>query len=82
ITENGVADALDVLRPEFLNNNLRYLGEAIAEGADVRGYFHWSLVDNSELHEGLSKKFGLYDLDGKPRPSAYIYRDIIRAMDF
>ncbi len=77
ITENGVADAADTLRPEFLDDTLRYLGEAIADGADVRGYFHWSLIDNSELHEGLSKKFGLHDLDGKPRPSVEIYRKII-----
>ena len=81
ITENGVADASDILRPDFINGNLHYLAEAIVEGADVRGYFHWSLVDNAELHEGLID-FGLYDRKGKPRPSAYIYRDIIGEMDF
>lgn len=76
ITENGVADALDALRPEFLKGHLRYLNETIAEGADVRGYFHWSLVDNAELHEGLID-FGLHDRKGNPRPSAELYRKII-----
>lgn len=76
ITENGVADSTDTLRPDFINDNLRHLAEAIAEGADVRGYFLWSLVDNAELDKGLID-FGLYDRKGNPRPSAVLYRKII-----
>ncbi len=52
------------------------------QGYDVRGYFHWSLVDNFEWSEGWHLRFGLYQLDEAtqqriPRPSAEIYRQII-----
>ena len=50
---------------------------------DLRGYFHWSVVDNFEWSEGWTLRFGLYELDPrtqerKARRSAAIYRDIIR----
>jgi len=52
-------------------------------GADLRGYFHWSLTDNFEWNEGWHLRFGLIELDPKtqerrPRPSASIYAEIIR----
>jgi beta-glucosidase len=81
ITENGIADHDDDQRPTFLKNHLRYIHMAIEEGADVRGYFHWSLLDNFEWAWGWTQKFGLYEMDRetferKARPSAKLYADI------
>ena len=64
ITENGVADATDDLRPKFITDHLEVLDRAInEENIDVRGYFHWSLTDNYEWAEGFKMKFGLYEVD-------------------
>jgi beta-glucosidase len=66
-----------------LVQSLRRVHEVTAAGIDVRGYFHWSLVDNFEWNEGWTLRFGLYELDPQtqartPRPSAALYREIIR----
>ena len=63
ITENGIADRADMQRKVFIHDHLRCLHEAIEEGADVRGYFHWSLVDNFEWREGFRPRFGLIEVD-------------------
>ncbi len=63
ITENGLADHADVIRKVFIRDHLRCLLDAIDEGADVRGYFHWSLVDNFEWREGFRPRFGLIEID-------------------
>jgi beta-glucosidase/6-phospho-beta-glucosidase/beta-galactosidase len=61
ITENGIADATDRLRPAFLRDHLRVLAGVIDRGeADVRGYFAWSLTDNLEWSTGYRARFGLY----------------------
>jgi beta-glucosidase len=83
ILENGVPDAQDRIRPWLLVNGLRELSELIAEGHDVRGYFHWTLVDAFEWTEGWGLRFGLYQLDPSTqqrtaRPSAEIYARIAR----
>ncbi|PJE57554.1 MAG: glycoside hydrolase family 1 protein, partial [Candidatus Portnoybacteria bacterium CG10_big_fil_rev_8_21_14_0_10_38_18] len=46
ITENGLADAKDEKRTKFIIDHLKWVHKAIEEGVDVRGYFHWSLIDN------------------------------------
>jgi beta-glucosidase/6-phospho-beta-glucosidase/beta-galactosidase len=82
ITENGIADATDSKRPSFLLSHLAVLQQAIADGvADVRGYFHWSLIDNLEWNSGYFPKFGLFSYDHETlartaRPSAWLYRQI------
>jgi beta-glucosidase len=53
------------VRPSYLVEHVRAVHRAIARGADVRGYFHWSLVDNFEWAEGWSTRFGLIALDRK-----------------
>jgi beta-glucosidase len=63
ITENGLADAEDVIRKVFIHDHLKCLHAAIEEGADVRGYFHWSLIDNFEWREGFWPRFGLVAVD-------------------
>ena len=64
VTENGVADATDALRPKFLRDHLAVLQQAISDGvANVRGYFAWSLTDNFEWASGYTPKFGFYSVD-------------------
>lgn len=83
ITENGLADATDRLRPWYIVKTLHAVRAAMDDGVDVRGYFHWSLIDNVEWDKGRWPRFGLVAVDYKtqkrtPRHSAYLYHDIIR----
>lgn len=82
VTENGVADATDRLRPRFLREHVAALRRARARGAEVVGYLHWSLLDNFEWHEGFGPRFGLHAVDyatqaRTPRPSCDVYRELI-----
>jgi len=63
INEHGIADAQDQHRKRFLHDSLKSLRLAIDQGADVRGYLHWSLLDNYEWSEGWWPKFGLVAVD-------------------
>ncbi|MBI4779178.1 glycoside hydrolase family 1 protein, partial [Candidatus Falkowbacteria bacterium] len=65
IMENGLADAHDDQRAEFIVNHLKYVHQAIGEGINVQGYFYWSLIDNFEWARGYGPKFGLYAVDRK-----------------
>ncbi|HRY57007.1 MAG TPA: family 1 glycosylhydrolase, partial [Patescibacteria group bacterium] len=81
ITENGLADSQDRLREMFIKNMLTATYEAMQKGSQVKGYFHWSLIDNFEWHEGYWPKFGLVAIDRKtlerkPRKSFYYYAKI------
>jgi beta-glucosidase len=83
LLENGVPDAADRIRPWVLVQSIHNVAKLIYSGHDIRGYFHWSLVDNFEWNEGWRLRFGLYELDSvtqvrKARPSAAIYRAIIK----
>lgn len=82
ITENGLADSQDKYRAEFIKNYLKNVHQAIQEGADVKGYLHWSLLDNFEWDKGFWPRFGLVEVDyhtqeRKIRPSALEYKKII-----
>ena len=82
VTENGVADSSDSLRPEHLMRHLWVISEAIKDGSDIRSYHHWSLMDNFEWAEGYKMRFGLYSVDFETqerslRPSGELYRDVI-----
>lgn len=82
ITENGLADARDEQRAWFLEESLRWLEKAVDDGAHVRGYLHWSLLDNFEWAFGYWPEFGLIHVDRKTmertiRPSARKYQEII-----
>ncbi len=81
VTENGIDDGEDDQRREYLRTYLGALRRAIAAGADVRGYFQWSLTDNYEWAEGYDAHFGLYGFDPQTlqrveRPSARFYRRV------
>jgi beta-glucosidase len=86
ITENGFGTEADQDRPMYLVQHLEAAAEAIARGADLRGYYHWSLVDNFEWAFGYDERFGLFGVDfddpALPRtrhPSADAYAEIIAA---
>jgi len=81
VTENGIATADDRVRVRFLGDVLEQLWGAIQEGADVRGYFHWTSLDNFEWHHGYSMRFGLIAVDLRTqertvKPSGWLYAEI------
>ncbi|MGH7860052.1 MAG: family 1 glycosylhydrolase, partial [Candidatus Binatia bacterium] len=83
VTENGMATLDDEARSRHLLAHLEAVWKAIQAGADVRGYMYWSLMDNFEWAEGYDRHFGLIAVDRRtlertPRPTAYLYREIIR----
>jgi beta-glucosidase len=83
ITENGVEDSQDVLRPTYLIEHLHQVWRAVNFNYQVKGYFHWTLVDNFEWERGWSQRFGLWELDvetqaRRKRPSADLYAEICR----
>jgi beta-glucosidase len=63
VTENGLADAADAHRTWWLQETMPALQRAIAKGVDLRGYLHWSLLDNFEWADGWWPKFGLVAVD-------------------
>ena len=81
ITENGLADAEDKYRTWFIKETLKNVHRAIGAGVDVRGYLHWSLMDNFEWAYGFWPRFGFIEIDYKtkarhPRLSAFVYKKI------
>jgi beta-glucosidase len=63
ITENGIGTDDDPWRQQLLVDHLKMTHQALQEGIDVRGYFHWSLLDNFEWVSGYSPRFGLVHVD-------------------
>jgi beta-glucosidase len=90
VSENGMADATDRLRPDLIRGSLKSL-DRLVEGTkneaplDVRAYYHWSLTDNFEWLWGFQYRFGLIEIrydDGLrrvPRESSRVYQAEIRA---
>lgn len=65
VTENGIATDDDTRRVAYIDGALAALRKAKADGVDIRGYFHWSLLDNFEWTAGYAQKFGLVSVDRK-----------------
>ncbi len=63
VTENGMATDDDASRLAYIRAALEGLARAVADGVDVRGYLHWTLLDNFEWNAGYSKTFGLIAVD-------------------
>jgi len=83
IMEAGIADERDRDRASYIRKQVEGIERALREGVDVRGHMYWSLLDNYEWDDGFGMRFGLveinYDtLERTIRPSAYVYRDLIR----
>ncbi len=70
-------------RVDFYHGYIGQVGRALAEGADVRGYYAWTLIDNFEWAMGFSQRFGIIDCDFEDaqrrtvKDSGYWYRDLI-----
>lgn len=93
ITENGLANqdwvsldgkVHDPQRIDFLHRYLRNLKQAAADGVDIMGYMHWSLMDNFEWAAGYHKRFGLVYVDYQTqdrilKDSAYWYKKVIES---
>jgi beta-glucosidase len=92
VTENGAAffdppvvegeQLADPLRVDYLRKHLNAVADALAAGADVRGYFAWSLLDNFEWSLGYSKRFGIVHVDFEtqkrtPKDSARFYAKVV-----
>src|SRR3981081_4605844 len=89
VTENGCAasDELsadgtgdDSDRIMCLRHHLAHLHRATAEGVPIKGYFHWSLMDNFEWSDGFANRFGLIYVDYRtqkrtPKLSAAYFRE-------
>jgi beta-glucosidase len=64
----------DEWRVEYLGECLRLTEQALDDGLPVRGFFHWTAVDNYEWTHGYAAQFGLFDRDRRPKPSAELAR--------
>ncbi len=83
VTENGVECADDHIRPRYLAQHIHQMWRAVNFNWPVKGYFHWSLVDNFEWERGWTQRFGLWALDVETqkrtkRPSADLYAAICK----
>jgi beta-glucosidase len=83
ITENGVEDGDDQMRPRYLAQHIHQMWRAVNFNWPVKGYFHWTLVDNFEWDRGWTQRFGLWGLDRETqkrikRPSVDFYAEICK----
>lgn len=85
ITESGVADARDIHRKWWIAQSIKAMNGALIDGVQLRGYIHWSLLDNFEWAEGFWPRFGLVEVDyatqkRRTRPSARWYGGVIKRL--
>ena len=78
--EDGIID--DEPRIDYIQQHLQWLLKAIEDGANVKGYFLWSLMDVFSWSNGYNKRYGLFYVDFKtqkryPKASAYWYKRVI-----
>lgn len=83
ITENGVEDEKDTMRPRYTIQHLHQVWRAANYNWRIKGYFHWSLVDNFEWERGWSQRFGLWGLNVNTqerirRTSVDVYEEICK----
>ncbi len=83
ITENGIEDSQDKVRPRYIIEHLHQVWRAVNFNYPVKGYFHWSLIDNFEWERGWTQRFGLWELNietgaRRKRPSVDLYAEICK----
>jgi beta-glucosidase len=71
VAECGIGTSDDTERVAYLERGLQVTRDAVARGVDVRGFFHWTAVDNYEWLHGFDVQFGIIDRDRNIRPSAW-----------
>ena len=81
ITENGIANARDTMRQDFIREHLFWISQANIRGADIQGYFYWALTDTYEWNDGFDPKFGLVEINFETqkriiRQSANIFKQV------
>jgi beta-glucosidase len=74
VAEYGIGTDDDALRARYIARGLELTHAALARGTDVRGFFHWTAVDNYEWLHGYDLTFGLIDRARKVRASADVLR--------
>ncbi|MDB5976196.1 MAG: glycoside hydrolase family 1 [Nevskia sp.] len=84
VTESGIATGDDTRRVAYIDAALAEVRRCLDEGIDVRGYIHWSLLDNFEWTSGYGQHFGLVEVDfetfqRRPKPSAHHLGAIARS---
>ncbi|MFJ9213848.1 glycoside hydrolase family 1 protein [Streptomyces sp. NPDC102264] len=84
VSESGIATTSGKRRAEFTVRALEQIDRVRTEGVDVRGYYHWSLMDNFEWLQGYGARFGLYTVDRTtmertPTEAATLYSAIARS---
>lgn len=82
ILEHGISDPEEDDREEYIAGAVNYIQKAIENGVDVRGYLHWTLMDNFEWNLGYVSKFGLFSVEPGtlkrvPKKSAYYFKNLI-----
>jgi beta-glucosidase len=75
VAELGIGTDDDTVRAAYLRRGLDLVKQSIAKGIDVRGFFHWTGVDNYEWIHGYDVKFGIIDMDRNVKPSAHVLRE-------
>jgi beta-glucosidase len=84
VTENGISTDDDTRRVAYIGTAVQGVANCLKDGIDVRGYIHWSLLDNFEWIFGFGPRFGLIDVDRATmkrtiKPSAFVLGKIARA---
>ena len=84
VTENGIEDVDDSLRPEYLVEHIHQVWRGLNFNWPIKGYFHWTLVDNFEWERGWTMRFGLWGLNTETqarirRKSVDLYESICKA---
>lgn len=79
IDECGIGTPDDDWRAAYLRECLEQIDQALADGIDLRGFFHWTAVDNYEWLHGYTVPFGLFDRDRNPRGSIDALASAIRS---
>jgi len=75
VAEYGIGTDDDEQRAAYLRRGLDLVQQSIAKGVDVRGFFHWTGVDNYEWIHGYDVKFGIIDMDRNIKPSARVLEE-------
>jgi beta-glucosidase len=82
ITESGIADTADTLRPFYIEAHLRAVLQAIGDGIQIKNFCYWTLTDNFEWDAGYGKDFGLFEIEGLGQPGGSLRRIRRRSADY